>query len=206
MRHLALASVIFCFAACGDDAGGVDMAVPPDMTAIPPDMTKVPDMTMFDFKGISCGTQSCDGVTQECCLMIQNMAASGMCVAKGTCNKDAGASLNCDGPEDCTAGTAICCVTIGGEGDVDAGTLAGGSGQSRCLNACMASAAQNAGGGFDAQSKLCHFSNECTGYTGTIEFQGTQTLPFNRCCEVPQAPGFRFCAPGLVTMAGGICY
>ncbi len=203
MRHLALASLIFCFSACGDDVTAVDMST--DMSAIP-DLLKPIDLFMPDFKGVGCGTQSCDQTTQECCLMIAGMAASGMCVAKGSCNRDAGASLACDGPEDCMTGMPLCCVTIGGTGDIDAGTIAGGSGQARCLNSCPGSAAQNMAGGFDAQSKLCHVKGDCAGYSGTIEFMGTQTLPFTSCCEVPQAPGFRFCAPTLVTMAGGTCF
>jgi hypothetical protein len=205
MRVLTLASLCFMcvsFTACGDDATPPDMAMP-DLAI--PDLIPPPDLTMFDFKGVTCGTQSCDNTVQECCLMVVGMAASGQCVAKNTCNKDAGAQLTCDGPEDCTTAAPSCCISIGGTGDVDAGTISGGSGQSSCTNTCSASAAP-LGGGFAATSKMCHVKKDCTGYKGVVDFMGMQTLDFTFCCEVPQAPGLRFCAPSLVTQIGGTCF
>jgi len=209
MRNLMMASLsLVLFSACGDDSTPPDMTVPADLSI--PDLLPPRDLTTFDFKGVTCttatGPTTCDENTQECCLMVQGTSAAGMCVAKNSCNKDAGASLMCDGPEDCTTGMPSCCVSIGGTGDVDAGTIAGGSGQAVCSNNCPGNAMIDLSGGFSATSKLCHVMADCKGYKGVLDFMGPQTLDFTLCCEAQQAPGFRFCAPSLIQTAGGTCF
>jgi len=210
MRNLPLALLALAAAGCADralpingagfgDGGGggqPDLSVRIDMPAPPIDMARQPaDLsTSVDLKGITCGAQTCNSANQECCVSPTTGAAG--CANKGQCNRDLGAVLTCDGPEDCTGGMPSCCATIGGAG----------GGSAMCSSSCPGSATPGSGGSFNATTKLCHGKGDCAGYNGTVNFGGTQTLPFNQCCELPQANGFRFCAPGLITMIGGTCF
>ncbi len=153
----------------------VDQAVPRDMK------------NTVDFGGVTCGGATCNS-SQECCI---SAAGSTSCVGKGTCNRDMGAALSCDGPEDCGAIAPACCANIGGMG-----------GSAMCVASCPGMAAPTSGG-FSATTKLCHTNSDCAGYSGTV--QGFGTLPFTSCCTAPQAPNTFFCAPALITMAGGKC-
>src|SRR5262245_47273150 len=97
MRQLAVTPVVLGLCSCGDEESGMDMALA-DLAM--PDLT-VGDLTLPpDFAGVSCGTMTC-GASQECCASLNGMAIDTQCVAKGSCNGDAGAVIACDGPEDC---------------------------------------------------------------------------------------------------------
>jgi hypothetical protein len=199
MKVLALASLAFLCVSCGDDSSAMDMSTP-DMS-IPPDLLGVDLRIPPDFKGISCGMNDCDAMTQDCCLTGSGMNVQFACMPRGTCNTDAGASLMCDGPEDCSSGMPSCCATIGASGDQDAGVQSA-SGAAKCSNTCPASATLDLGPPitFSGQSKLCHAKADCAGYMGT--FNGQQQ-PFNNCCSIPLAGTSQsFCAPQIATMAG----
>jgi hypothetical protein len=162
-----------------------------------------PDLTMNDFSGISCGAQTCDSTTDECCVVLVGMNAHPACVNKGTCQSiDGGAgTLACDGPEDCPGAkmpSGGCCVALNGS----TGML---DGASMCTDQCPGKVIVSTGTGINAHTKMCHTAAECTGYVGAI--MGTPldgNYKFDQCCTFPQAPaGFAFCVPGLVSQLPG---
>lgn len=160
------------------------------------DLPAAADLTTFDFTGTACGQMTCNPTTQECCLMLGSGAPVAMCVATGTCNRDAGAVVGCDGPEDCTGGNN-CCATIdvGGPGDAGSGS---GSGSAMCSMGCQMGSANFGGGSFSFTSKLCHAPSDCAGYSGGA------AGPFDACCSSPQSGPYRFCAPPLLSGQMGI--
>lgn len=58
-------------------------------------------------EGVKCGAATCD-VGDICCVTWQGEE----CTAADGC--DQGAAIACDGPEDCSGGTPICCGRVGG--------------------------------------------------------------------------------------------
>jgi hypothetical protein len=136
----------------------------PDADLTAPD--GMPASTIDGAVGISCGdTMTCTG-TDECCVTNNGGTAEFNCVAMGTCQ---GASLACDGPEDCTGNA--CCLSGGG-----------GGGSAECSDAttCMGAALT-----------LCHTDNECPAPQGggapkccpQTQFGSTQyCLPIGTTC------------------------
>lgn len=182
---------------CGDNPVSMDMGM--DMTVVIVDMTPPPDLTMFDFKGVTCGNATCDPMSQACCVVPMGMTFQSMCMPTGSCQGDGGVILSCDGPEDCMGGNN-CCVEIGGSGGGDAGALMG-SGAATCSMGCKtATGAPDGMGGFMARSKLCHLKSDCAGYTGTAL---GMNLKFDSCCHSDMAGPYKFCAPSIGAGAGG---
>jgi hypothetical protein len=204
MRHITLAFLVL-IAGCGNEGNGMDMSM--DMPA--PDLN-MQDMTMPpDFAGVDCGNTVCDTATQECCAMLQGTMLSGMCVPKGQCNGDAGAVIQCDGPEDCmglsSSSNAGCCVTLGGQvGNPDAGTSTGGNGSSMCTNSCPGSGNYDfTSMMFSATTKLCHTKADCAGYQGML--LGSPSS-FGSCCQAAMLGAYTFCFNAQTAgMIGGNC-
>lgn len=86
-----------------DDSGKID-----EDSSTPVSCTPVSGGLPCDAKKVYCGTASCDGSTQDCCVDTQNGSSS--CVAKGTCTK---AGLGCDEAGDCATGE-VCCFSASG--------------------------------------------------------------------------------------------
>lgn len=115
------------------DAGGLTLT-DGGGTTTPPDTP--PGMGSIDCMGMTC-----DGATQQCCVNVTGMSATGECVARtDTC---AGTPVDCDGPEDC--GGDPCCLSFAGGGGSAACTPGGCGG----------------GGGFGSL-ELCHAPTDCT--------------------------------------------
>src|SRR3954471_350445 len=131
MRHLTLAILVLTAVSCGDEGTSMDMS----MDMLLPDLNMEDLTTPPDFSGVGCGNMTCDTTAQECCATLNGTMLDTTCVAKGACNKDMGAVIACDGPEDCAGLTSTsnagCCITLAGQmGEPDAGTMASGSGTS----------------------------------------------------------------------------
>jgi hypothetical protein len=193
LAFCALALVTVLVAACtgnglkpGTD-GGADLSV--DDLAMPPqDLTFISgvDLAGLDFKGVSCGNQTC-GTGQSCCVVPDGQSLSQMCVTGDQCSGDGGPGLDatCDGPEDCSGGTPSCCAEVG----IGGGAPSGGA---MCTATCTASATQSGGGMLT--TKLCHSSADCTNFSGATPFG---TLDFDSCCSYTGI-SYNFCAPGLL--------
>jgi hypothetical protein len=176
-QTLALCVLLLAVGGCDDDdtGGGPDLAAPADL--LPPvDMAvRLPD-------GVSCGNKTC-AVGQSCCVTTNGMTASATCIAAGgSCA--GGAVLACDGPEDCSGGTAsgmYCCGTIQFSGMQDGGVMFNG-GEAMCTGTCNFSFSQGS-----VTTRLCHADVDCTG----LSFLGQAV---DKCCTSAQAPGLHFCA------------
>src|SRR5581483_3744415 len=189
-KFLLLASCAMWLPACGDAAVVPDLPVV-DMAM--PDLTPPVDLAKPDFAGIACGSSTC-GTTQDCCLQIVGGTAQAMCMPAGSC-PDGGAALMCDGPEDCSSSTPECCVTL----DITFSTTDGGppptgTGDSSCVNKCVATASFG-GGMATVHTRLCHTRDDCTGLQGSAA--GFMTA-FSECCQAMQAGATTFCAPAPV--------
>jgi hypothetical protein len=204
MRHLALAFLVLATVSCGDEGNGNDMS----MDMLPPDLNMEDLTTPPDFAGVGCGTMTCDTTAQECCATLNGTTLDTTCVAKGACNKDMGAVIACDGPEDCagltSATNAGCCISLAGQtGMPDSGTVTSGSGSSTCTNNCVGEANYD-GANFTATTKLCHTKTDCTGYMGTLNFMGTPVpQSFGSCCQAQMTGAYRFCFNSMTASAIG---
>jgi hypothetical protein len=91
---------------------------------------------------ISCGAQSCDPTSQECCVTLGGPGAPPMesCGPKGQCMGDV--TLNCTGSSSCP-NNEVCCFS-----------MRGGTPQTRCATRC-----RSGGGGFGGQ--LCSTDQDC---------------------------------------------
>jgi hypothetical protein len=194
----------------GDTDGGSveDLAMSlPDLTpSTLPDLAgmnqSMPDLIGTDFGGVSCGSATC-GMAQVCCV-TRNGGGGGVtatCVAAGTC-ADGGITAMCDGPEDCPAGMANCCATLMGMNMTPSG--GGASCTATCDGTLTGGGGGPGGGGFTVQTKLCHTSADCAGYTGSFM---NNSSDWDACCYNNNAPnGGRFCAnPGFAAFGGYTC-
>jgi hypothetical protein len=201
------ACLLLAAAACGDtaviqDGSTHDLSASHDM--IPPP----PDMSIPDSAGIQCGQMSC-GAGQVCCLVpTGGTMFSAMCADKAACNTDAGAALQCDGPEDCSSATPTCCIDLqlafGGNFGGDGGGTATGGGNSQCVATCTASVtiAKNFASA-DLHTRLCHQAADCTGLTGKTPLAPTP-VPFDHCCTQMGSSSPQFCAPAPAGPAAGL--
>jgi len=197
MRQLALAFVVLSFASCGDNPAPPDMAI--DMSM--PDLQVKQDLSVSpDFGGVTCGSMTCNLAIQECCLSTVNGQVEAACSPMGSCNGDAGGSLRCDGPEDCSTASPDCCIDINGTGGADAGLAGTGDASCSTTGACKPSATF-ANGGFTARSKLCHTNDDCKNYSGMVPILGM--TPFDACCSSAMAGPYKFCAPSAATAIPG---
>ena len=194
MRNLILIGALVGFVAgcnnSGVKGGGVDMSMP-----VIVDMAVGPDLAAPDYTGIPCGTATCQA-GGACCVDPSSTPPKAACVASpAACTT--GASLTCDGPEDCSSGSPFCCGTISFSlGDPDAGTGGGLSGaNAACAGTCSASFDQQTNSG---TSRLCHVAADCKGLS--INFMGIP-LPLSECCSIAGVP-VTFCFSSLAAQAG----
>jgi hypothetical protein len=87
----------------GSDGGDVDLSTDDTLVVEPDAGGTVPTMD-GGVKQIGCGGMPCDTTTNICCLTI----GSATCEPSASCTM--GIARACDGPEDCPAGMATCCV------------------------------------------------------------------------------------------------
>jgi hypothetical protein len=157
------------------------------------DLTPGPDLAMRMPNGVACGGSLTCPVGQDCCISFaNNMATGAMCVASAS--QCMGATLACDGPEDCPMTGQTCCATVDivGMGDA-AGTITGGN--SKC-NSC--SPAFTTG---TLTTRLCHVPADCNNFSfGAGGFK----LDFNKCCSngMGSGGGIQFCAPDPAVLTG----
>jgi hypothetical protein len=138
-------------------------------------MLPVADMaSTADFGGVQCSAQVCSSI-QACC--VQGNQAT--CSSAGSCGD--GGVLACDGPEDCSGGSPICCMTLARE-TTDAGVSGGANESTACAGSCPGTTS-----GAGTTTKACHTDNNCTGYT-------VSGMAANRCCSLSGIIA-RFCAP-----------
>jgi len=132
------------------DAGPpvLDAALPPDLDAGPPTALDAGPPAMSDSgtpPGVMCGAMMC-GAGEICCATFSGGALMQTCTAPGACM---GATLTCDGPEDCSGGE-VCCASGGG----------GGGGTScRSATGCMFRLCRTAGD--------CPSGNMCCPFMGS---------------------------------------
>jgi len=196
-RISALLFIVALVPACGDDGidpgadGGADLSASTDLSASG-DLSgpKPADLAGVDFAGVSCGSMTC-GAGSVCCIVpdFDNQTATSMCQSGSTCG-DGGIPAVCDGPEDCTPAMSQCCIDLALSGMMSV------SGGASCTASCPASVVTENGGSI--KTRLCHGAADCTNYSGTAPIVGN--APFDRCCAYPGLT-FKFCAPGLLTLA-----
>ena len=180
MRQTLALCALLLVAGCGDDSnnGGPDMSMP--------DLLPAPDMAL---NGVSCGNMTC-AVGQDCCVMVSGTGtASSTCISAGG-NCQGGATLACDGPEDCSA-SQFCCgtITFQGGGDPDAGAPVFQGGNSSCTGTCDFNL--STGMPRMVTTRLCHFDADCAGLSAF-----GQNL--DKCCSSTMAPGLHFCATSIL--------
>jgi hypothetical protein len=93
---------------------------------------------------ISCGAQSCDPTSQECCVSLGGGGGAPMesCGPKGQCMGDV--TLNCTGSSNCP-NNEVCCLST-----------RGGMPQARCATRC-----RGGGGGGGPSGQLCSTNQDC---------------------------------------------
>jgi hypothetical protein len=108
--------------ACSKDNGGSDAGAGDDLSANPGSDGGLTDLSTDDtlvvepdaggtvptsdagVKAVGCGSMPCDTTSNICCLTF----GSATCEPAASCTM--GVTRACDGPEDCPAGMATCCV------------------------------------------------------------------------------------------------
>jgi hypothetical protein len=110
-----------------------------------------------DASGIACGAATCKA-GEVCCVTPKDGGADQACAASCA---DGGVTLGCDGPEDCSGGTAkICCATL----KVGAGTPPAcpfESGAASCAADCPTRIPTSCPG--EGKARLCHTKSDCAG-------------------------------------------
>ncbi|MFN7134482.1 MAG: hypothetical protein ACK4N5_20545, partial [Myxococcales bacterium] len=130
--------------------------------------------------GVRCGAAQCP-VGEVCCVTIADGGFSGTCASSCA---DGGQALACDGPEDCSGQTGICC----GEVRSGAGTPPNcpiASAKSSCTGTCNTSFSFFCPG--TNTVRLCHTTPDCTESSAPT------------CCTYRQGSDeISFCTPNLL--------
>lgn len=126
--------------------------------------------TTEDSAGIKCGEKVC-GTGQVCC--VNGDVDSGFDLACAASCPDGGASLSCDGPEDCAAGAGICCAEVDVGGSGLACTFK--TGVAECRASCASSIPTMCPG--KAKVRRCHKKSDCAeaDYANCCEFESGGT-------------------------------
>jgi hypothetical protein len=192
MRQTLFLVSLLLAAACGNDHGLGNMS---DMS-MPPPPPPGPDMAVRLPDGVACGVTTCSP-GMACCLMTANNQVTGASCIPGT-GQCSGATISCDGPEDCTAAGASCCATLNTmTPDVDGGTPVVSGGGAMCSATCAASIGTNS-----VTSRLCHLDADCANFSVTTPLG---PFPLDKCCSSAMAPGVHFCANALLAQFGVTC-
>lgn len=187
--RLALALVvggIFASASgCGDDddTAIVDMAATLDMTA-------GPDFASSPFAGVQCADMGCNAPS-ICCIRPTGNVISSTCEGTATCTGAMAGTAACDGPEDCSNASPLCCAAVAFKDNGD-GTGVPLAGSSSCTATCPADVQRDeTTKKISLVSKLCHQNSDCANFSGTL--LGSE-FAFDGCCYRTEID-FRFCAP-----------
>jgi hypothetical protein len=172
---------------CDDTPGG------PDFSGVGFDFSQGGDLYDMEIANVFC-TQTCQS-PQACCL-TQDPFGNWQAMCATSC-PDGGVFTQCTGPSDCTQQTPDCCFTVALSGDMDGSIMSSGGG-AMCTSDCPGGL-NNGNSSF--QTKLCHQTSDCTGYTGDF---GMGSEPFDGCCTSPRAPGVHFCSPSRLSGLGGL--
>jgi len=105
----------------------------------------------------------------------------------GTSCPDGGATISCDGPEDCSAGAGICCAEVNVEGSLPSCTFK--TGVSECRGTCNSNIPTSCPS--IATVRRCHKHTECT------------EAEYNKCCEFSSGgTSATFCTPTWMQLLG----
>jgi hypothetical protein len=178
MRQTLALCALLLLGGCGDDVttSGPDLAAPADLAP-------GADLAVRAPNGVACGQMTC-AVGQTCCVTTSGTMATGA-TCMGQSGQCTGATLACDGPEDCNGG-GFCCGTIkfmGGMADGGAPVFQGGN--STCTGTCDFTLGTN-----QVKTRLCQADIDCAGLTAFGQ-------AVDKCCSSSMAPGLHFCAAPL---------
>jgi len=165
---------------------GTDSAKPDGGDDSSVDTTTSDDTTPSGDSGIACGTTTCTG-GDICCATPKEGGVDFACAK--ACS-DGGVPLSCDGPEDCSGSTAICCGTLTvGPGTVPSCPIK--SAAASCKSTCTTSIAPSC----DTTNtvRLCHKKSDCAADTANAN-----------CCQFATGTtSATFCVSDLIkTLAG----
>lgn len=150
----------------GDMRSPMDMTHRPDMKPMP-DMARPPDMRAPDMGrpvSVNCGAKDCSGAESACCWRMNALS----CVAPDE-DCDRGRLLTCDGPEDCSGMTPLCC-SVAGVKDGVPGT--------HCMDSCPAQE--------PIHDPLCHTLADCPigkGYMACCTLQKEPMTAYRSCSK-----------------------
>ena len=109
-----------------------------------------------DTAGVECGAETCK-TGEVCCVTPTDGGVDQKCAA--SCG-DGGATLACDGPEDCPSGAAsICCATLKVGGTFPSCTFE--SGAATCSGSCTTKIPTACPG--EGTVRRCHATADCAG-------------------------------------------
>jgi hypothetical protein len=141
----------------------------------------------IDAAGVICGASTCP-VGQVCCVNPTDAGFSFTCAT--SC--DAGATLSCDGPEDCPSAAPFCCANVDVVGTPPSCTLT--SGNAACAETCATSFVLNCPS--KATVRACKKAADCT------------EPAFSNCCTFSDGAGTTatFCAPNYMLSLAEKCF
>ncbi len=183
-----------------DDASTADVATDAPTPDTSSDTATTPDDTGStadtappeDAAGVKCGESVCP-VGEVCC--VTPGAGGSLSFACDTSCSDAGGTISCDGPEDCSSSAPICCANITITGSFP--TCEFKAGDASCKSTCdsniptsIPSSCPSA-----ATARACKKKGDCT------------EASYSECCEVSDgANTATVCVPDWMTAFGITCF
>ncbi|MGZ3422052.1 MAG: hypothetical protein ACXVEE_29550 [Polyangiales bacterium] len=167
-----------------DSSSSTDSTTTTDTGSTTTETGGTSDTDVGDVKGVNCGGTVCAS-DEVCCASAGGGGATFTCT-KGSC-PDGGATISCDGPEDCTGGK-ICCAEV----DVTGSGLSCGykSGVADCQATCNTMIPTGCPG--KATVRPCHVAADCT------------ESGYKNCCTLSgMGTSATFCAPDFAKLIPG---
>lgn len=172
--------------AADTNAGGGDTSAPSD-SAAPTDTGGGADAAPVDAAGVTCGDTVC-AVGQVCCVTPSGSSLSFKC--DSSC-PDAGGTIACDGPEDCSSGAPICCADVEVTGTFP--SCAFKTGDASCKTSCTTNLPTTCPA--KATVRACKKEADCT------------EPSFKNCCEFTDGTNSAtFCAPDYMLSFATVCF
>ena len=143
----------------------------------------------YDF---GCGSASACTLDKVCCSMPGATTTFG-CVAQASCA--AADKLECDGPDECSGTTPVCCGVYAGDGTGTYPTCGIATLGTSCTSAAACPTHLESTCSDTTKVQLCHVSAECTDATN------------NKCCTFTSgATMLSFCIDATTaSLGGGTC-
>jgi hypothetical protein len=146
----------------------------------------VADAPLFDF---GCGGSAACTVDQVCCTMVGASLTFG-CVAPASC--PAADKLSCDGPDECSGGTPVCCGVDVPNGTGSYPQCNPASLGTSCTTAAACKTHLGSSCTDTTKVQLCHVAADCTDATN------------NMCCTFASgAASLTFCIDSVTAGLGG---